>query len=704
MRPYDLMTPDGKIVAIEHTDKGLLKITVSIEEISPWFRGFYIDEVMVKFNLKSTFAQLGVDVLHYEIKLSRQFRKASVLLQLKAFNPIGAELLRWLEPGCYVGKLFAEDPERRVHNPDYLLRLIGKTDWHGNPLLLLSEEYKTEEILHQPHKDRTIVRVPLRSGYWIYDDGILGFIRTIAKGLLSPDISFRRFLQLHQIHVEKERKIPPGKMLFTKTMSMNIQTLFAKVVHDELPAGFKHAHADIIQPQIRTGDIFEFHGESGEEITHVPLEFYTLEPFREYFSFSDRTMLKETVQDQEKIFKAFTTAPPSIKAATFIVKRNQLLNLSEGDWIQNLPRESHIVQPAETRAEKWALQNFIENQCTYPILKAMQEESITSEGIILCTHFVSPCLIQYLLSERVRRTLSALYFCTPSEAHGQFFSHDDRQLLQELYKAGIDIFWVDASSHLLLKYVMRRDRDYGMFVPLTEIDKFNKGTFFGIYGSKMIAPPIQEELKRLFEALKPMKHELDHFKLNPDTEIVIVTGGGPGVMAMGNQLASELGLLSCGHAVDFRKPHEIGNAVREKMNPFIQAKMTYRLEQVIVRQSEFNLDFPIFLTGGVGTDFELALELLRLQVGIQPPVPILLVGEVEYWKEKVTLTFQNNLRHGTIHGSEWVSNCLFCVQNHKQALSVYYKFFNNRLEIGPGGKPHENGFVILDSDSDMYSQ
>lgn len=123
--------------------------------------------------------------------------------------------------------------------------------------------------------------------------------------------------------------------------------------------------------------------------------------------------------------------------------------------------------------------------------------------------------------------------------------------------------------------------------------------------------------------------------------------------------------------------------------------MTYRLDKLVERQAEFNLDFPIFLRGGIGTDFEYSLEEVRRKVGAIHPTPILLYGPKEYWTEKISSRFQSNLKNGTIKGSEWVSNCFFCVQNSREGLTVYERFFQGTLPIGKEGPLYENGFGVL---------
>ncbi|HNA62545.1 MAG TPA: hypothetical protein PKW79_05675, partial [Rhabdochlamydiaceae bacterium] len=133
----------------------------------------------------------------------------------------------------------------------------------------------------------------------------------------------------------------------------------------------------------------------------------------------------------------------------------------------------------------------------------------------------------------------------------------------------------------------------------------------------------------------------------------------------------------------------------QKQNPYIDAKMTYRLDKLVERQSEFNLDFPIFLMGGIGTDFEYALEEVRRKVGATMPTPILLFGSPDYWREKISSRFRCNLETGTIAGSEWVSNCFYCVENAAQGLHIYRQFFSGTLKIGPQGPIYEDGFSSL---------
>ena len=120
--------------------------------------------------------------------------------------------------------------------------------------------------------------------------------------------------------------------------------------------------------------------------------------------------------------------------------------------------------------------------------------------------------------------------------------------------------------------------------------------------------------------------------------------------------------------------------------------MTYRSDRLVERQAEFHLDFPILVQGGIGTDFEYCLEEVRRKIGVGSVTPVLLLGEKEYWKQKVSYRFECNMKAGTILGSEWISNTFYCVRNAEEALRVYRDFFQGNLKIGKNGPVYNNGF------------
>jgi hypothetical protein len=340
------------------------------------------------------------------------------------------------------------------------------------------------------------------------------------------------------------------------------------------------------------------------------------------------------------------------------------------------------------------VQRYIEQQADYPFLKSIEDGLITSQGILLTRYFPSPLMKRLLLSDLVQKCLKGIYFKYPSLAYGNFFSHEDRSMLLDLAKFGIPVYWVDENSGNVLQYVPKPGKDTGMFVPEDKIDTFIKSTSFGIYGSTLLHGNFEDELATLLRGITAMRSEFNHPLLNAETPIALVTGGGPGLMEVGNRAAKRVGILSCANIVDFRNSSNL-NIQEQKQNPYIEAKMTYRLDKLVERQSEFNLDFPIILTGGYGTDFEQCLEEVRRKVGSVAPTPVLLFGHPDYWRAKITSRFHCNQESKTITGSEWVSNCFYCVTNAEQGLKVYRHFFSSTLSIGPEYPPYPEGFATV---------
>jgi hypothetical protein len=297
-----------------------------------------------------------------------------------------------------------------------------------------------------------------------------------------------------------------------------------------------------------------------------------------------------------------------------------------------------------------------------------------------------------LLNDQIQRCLKRIYLQYASCSHNGFFSHEDRAMLVDLAKFGIPTFWVDQLSGKILQYALKPEKEAGLFVPVPLVELFRKATFLGVYGSNLQEGSFEKELKALLEGVLAMRSEMSHPLLSKETPLALLTGGGPGAMEVGNRVAKSTGLLSCANIVDFSSPDK-AVVNEQKQNPYIDAKMTYRLDRLVERQAEFYLDFPIFLPGGIGMDFEYTLEEVRRKTGSCPANPVLLFGEPNYWRRKVTSRFQLNRETGTIKGSEWVSNCFYCVQNAQQGLWVLRNFFEGKLKIGKTGLIYDEGFV-----------
>ncbi len=694
---YDLVTPDGYIRKILSRDEKGALIDLIIENISPAFVGYVIPQERVVFNLKSVLAQLGLNGIGRDFSLDQKRGIAEVRVELSCIGEYARELLKLLEEGAYIGKLFAADERRRVRNSDYLARMFGRSDRQGRPLLSLGGLQGSQQLTLEQVEGHMVAFLALRPGRIEYDNSLKGFLPTLARAI-KKKISIRDLLHLHQVWKENApRVVIPDEILIVSSLPLHIRTVFARVVEELLPSGFHHTSANILQPDTEaSGDIYELYGNSTKEIYDLPLEFYTLEPHREHIFFEDRDQLKTCLEEPPMIFDAFNTAPtPKDRpTAVFIVKGKQMLRLKTEDWISSEPTKQSFPGISHGMRQSLMVERYIELQPSYPFLKAIEDGLITSQGVLFTRYLPSPLMKRMLLSYNVQGCLKGIYFNIPSRSNGSYFSQEDRAMLHDLVTFGIPVHWADETSRQVLQYIQRPGKTSGMFVPPSKIDTFLHATFFGIYGSNLLEGNFEHELKQLLSGILEMKIQYSHPLLNSRTPLALVTGGGPGAMEVGNRMAKDLDILSCANIVDFTPRNE--SVVNEqRQNPYVEAKMTYRLDQLVERQAEFYLDFPIFVTGGIGTDFEYALEELRHKVGSRPFGPILLFGEPDYWRQKITSRYQCNVRSGTIRGSEWVSNSFFCIQNAAQGLKVYRDFFAGKLHIGKGGPIYEEGFVTV---------
>ncbi|NGX31131.1 MAG: hypothetical protein K940chlam8_00492, partial [Chlamydiae bacterium] len=632
-----------------------------------------------------------------DLELDAKYLKGTARVELFSINALGQKLLALLEKGAKLGKLFAKDPRRYVRDPFYLRRMFDRKDRDGTHLLSLSGLKNPKSLRMEKIEGRTVAFIPLQKGVCTYTPQIESFLPTLSLALKEP-LSIRKFLKLFQTQTNDRPIVKKNQLLLVKTAPLHIRTVFGRVAEDLLPKGYRHTRANILDPHTQdSGDVYEFYGESDIELAEIPLEFFTLEYHKEYVFFKDRDQLQNYLEDPDMLFKTFATAPgpKDKKTAVFVVKGEQMQNLKPEDWIIKSSTKYDFPGIILTTKQSELAEKYIHEQPAYPFLKAIENGSITSEGILITRDLPSPLLKRMLLSYYVHKLLKAIYFEMPSTTEQGFFSHEDRSLLLDLAKFGICCYWVDKTTHQILQFIPKKGTDSGMFVPKDRIQEFLKATTFGVYGSNLVQGDFENELRVFFKGVLKLKRQANHPLLNPQKTLALITGGGPGAMEVGNRIAKEFHILSCANIVNFNKSNV--NLNEQSINPYIDAKMTYRLDKLVERQAEFNLDFPLFLVGGIGTDFEYALEEVRRKTGSHAPTPVFLFGGKEHWSKKIKERFLCNMENGTIKGSEWISNCFYAVNNAKEALYILEQFVKGELPIGPKGPIYEDGFATASS-------
>lgn len=118
----------------------------------------------------------------------------------------------------------------------------------------------------------------------------------------------------------------------------------------------------------------------------------------------------------------------------------------------------------------------------------------------------------------------------------------------------------------------------------------------------------------------------------PESRLVVLTGGGPGIMEAVNRGAFDVGAKSVG--LNIKLPQE------QYPNPYITPDLCFRFHYFALRKLHFLLRARALVAfpGGYGTFDELFETLALVQTRKMAPVPVVLVGE-EYWRRAFDVEF-----------------------------------------------------------------
>ncbi|MBB5188699.1 hypothetical protein HNQ57_002989 [Zhongshania antarctica] len=173
-----------------------------------------------------------------------------------------------------------------------------------------------------------------------------------------------------------------------------------------------------------------------------------------------------------------------------------------------------------------------------------------------------------------------------------------------------------------------------------------------------------EQARRLGELITAHSNNCD-----PNEQLYVVTGGGPGIMEAANRGASDAGGKSIG--LNIVLPHE------QDPNPYISPEFCFRFHYFGIRKMHFMLRAKavVVCPGGFGTFDELFEALTLIQTGKSKRVPVILIGH-EFWRQAINLEF---LRDEGVISPEDV-NMINVVDTAEQAWQHIVDFY----QLSPG--------------------
>ncbi|MFC1826587.1 TIGR00730 family Rossman fold protein [Thermodesulfobacteriota bacterium] len=165
----------------------------------------------------------------------------------------------------------------------------------------------------------------------------------------------------------------------------------------------------------------------------------------------------------------------------------------------------------------------------------------------------------------------------------------------------------------------------------------------------------------------------EHCLKDDSCDLVVTTGGGPGIMEAANRGAYEAGGKSIG--LNIVLPHE------QAPNEYITPELCFQFHYFAMRKMHFLMRARALVAfpGGYGTMDELFETLTLIQTKKIKPLPVILFGE-KFWNTAVNFDFL--VKEGVIAPED--KNLFYCVEKADEAWKIIRElYYNNKTEAAP---------------------
>jgi len=170
-----------------------------------------------------------------------------------------------------------------------------------------------------------------------------------------------------------------------------------------------------------------------------------------------------------------------------------------------------------------------------------------------------------------------------------------------------------------------------------------------------------------YEEARKLARLITEYSLKDDgCDLVVATGGGPGIMEAANRGAYEAGGKSIG--LNIVLPHE------QAPNEYITPELCFQFHYFAIRKMHFLMRARALVAfpGGYGTMDELFETLTLIQTKKIKPLPVILFGET-FWNRVVDFDFL--VSEGVIAPED--KNLFYCVEKADEAWKIIREFYYN---------------------------